>query len=195
MDKEQKITCTNIWKLFGPDEKRIIKNLDKNLSIKEVQKKTGHVVAVKDFRHALAPGTGDPVGFKIDDCSTQRNLNQVGIDQSKRIGKFFKNNKILIDQVLTSQWCRCKDTAKYAFKEYKEFSELNSTFQSSDVEKAKKQIKRLKYFVKNWNGNGGNLILVTHYIIITSLTDAVPRSGDIVITDKNFNVLEIISTN
>ncbi len=147
------------------------------------------------IRHALAPGTGDPVGFKIDDCSTQRNLNQVGIDQSKRIGKFFKNNKILIDQVLTSQWCRCKDTAKYAFKEYKEFSELNSTFQSSDVEKAKKQIKRLKYFVKNWNGNGGNLILVTHYIIITSLTDAVPRSGDIVITDKNFNVLEIISTN
>ena len=48
------------------------------------------------IRHALAPGTGDPAGFKIDDCSTQRNLNQVGIDQSKRIGKFFKNNKILM---------------------------------------------------------------------------------------------------
>ena len=48
MTVEQKITCTNIWKLVGPDEKRIIKNLDKNLSIKEVQEKTGHVVAVKD---------------------------------------------------------------------------------------------------------------------------------------------------
>ena len=147
------------------------------------------------IRHALAPGGGDPPGFKINDCKTQRNLNQTGIDQSKRIGELFKRNNVPVDQVLSSKWCRCKDTAKYAFKEYKEFSELNSTFQSSDVEKAKKQIKRLKYFVKNWNGNGGNLILVTHYIIITSLTDAVPRSGDIVITDKNFNVLEIISTN
>ena len=56
MDKEQKITCTNIWKLFGPDEKRIIKNLDKNLSIKEVQKKTGHVVAVKDVSFSIQKG-------------------------------------------------------------------------------------------------------------------------------------------
>ena len=147
------------------------------------------------IRHALAPGTGDPVGFKIDDCSTQRNLNQVGIDQSKRIGKFFKNNKILIDQVLTSQWCRCKDTAKYAFKEYKEFSELNSTFQSPYKKKAEQQIKELKNFVKNWNGNGKNLVLITHYIVITEVTDAVPRSGEIVITDKNFNVLTTIQTN
>jgi phosphohistidine phosphatase SixA len=147
------------------------------------------------IRHALAPGTGDPIGFEVDDCSTQRNLNQVGIDQSKNIGKLFKKNKVLIDQVLSSQWCRCKDTAKYAFKEYKEFSALNSTFQSSDVEKKKKQIKKLKYFIENWNGNGGNLILVTHYIVITSLTDAVPQSGEIVIIDKNLNVLGTIPTN
>ncbi len=53
MAVEQKITCTNIWKLFGPDEKRIIKNLDKNLSIKEVQEKTGHVVAVKDVSFSI----------------------------------------------------------------------------------------------------------------------------------------------
>ena len=45
------------------------------------------------IRHALAPGGGDPAGFKIDDCSTQRNLNQVGIDQSKRIGELFKKKK------------------------------------------------------------------------------------------------------
>ncbi len=147
------------------------------------------------IRHALAPGTGDPIGFEVDDCSTQRNLNQFGIDQSKNIGKLFKKNKVLIDQVLSSQWCRCKDTAKYAFKEYKEFSALNSTFQSSDGEKTNKQIKKLKYFIENWNGNGGNLILVTHYIVITSLTDAVPRSGEIVIIDKKLNVLETISTN
>ena len=56
MNKEQKITCTNIWKLFGPDEKRIIKGLDKNLSIKEVQEKTGHVVAVKDVSFSIQKG-------------------------------------------------------------------------------------------------------------------------------------------
>ena len=147
------------------------------------------------IRHALAPGTGDPADLKVEDCSTQRNLNQVGIDQSKRIGKLFKKNNILVDQVLSSQWCRCKDTAQYAFKKYKELSALNSTFRSPDKEKAKKQIKDLKNFVKNWNGNGGNLILITHYVIITAVTDAVPRSGEIVIVDKNFNVLSTISTN
>ena len=56
MNKEQKITCKNIWKLFGPDEKRIIKGLDKNLSIKEVQEKTGHVVAVKDVSFSIQKG-------------------------------------------------------------------------------------------------------------------------------------------
>ena len=56
MATEQKITCSNIWKLFGPDEKRIIKNLDKNLSIKEVQEKTGHVVAVKDVSFSIQKG-------------------------------------------------------------------------------------------------------------------------------------------
>ena len=56
MNKDQKITCSNIWKLFGPDEKRIIKNLDKSLSIKEVQEKTGHVVAVKDVSFSIQKG-------------------------------------------------------------------------------------------------------------------------------------------
>ena len=147
------------------------------------------------IRHALAPGGGDPVGFNINDCSTQRNLNKVGIDQSKKIGKLFKENKVPIDLVLSSQWCRCKDTAKYAFKNYKVFSALNSTFRSPYDKNAKKQIKELKNFVKNWNGNGSNLVLVTHYVIITAVTDVVPSSGEIVITDKNFKVLSTIETN
>ena len=82
------------------------------------------------IRHSLAPGGGDPSGFKIDDCDTQRNLNRKGINQSKKIGKLFKNNKVPVDKVLSSQWCRCKDTAKYAFGNFKEFTALNSTFQS-----------------------------------------------------------------
>ena len=146
------------------------------------------------IRHALAPGGGDPPGFKIDDCKTQRNLDNVGIEQSKVIGKLFKKNKIPVDKVLSSQWCRCKDTAKYAFNNYFEFPALNSTFQSSFAKNEPKQLKQLQTFVNNWDGDGGNLVLITHYSIITAITNAVPSSGEIVITDKKFNVLSTIST-
>jgi len=100
------------------------------------------------IRHSLAPGGGDPTGFKIDDCKTQRNLNKKGINQSKKIGKLFKKNKVYIDKVLTSQWCRCKDTAKYAFKNYKEFTALNSTFQSPFNKNEGKQLKELYNYVE-----------------------------------------------
>ena len=146
------------------------------------------------IRHSLAPGGGDPEGFKIDDCKTQRNLNKKGINQSKKIGKLLKKNKVPIDQVLSSQWCRCKDTAKYAFNNYKEFTALNSTFQSPYNKNEGKQLKELYSYVKKWNGNGKNLVLITHYSIITAVTNAVPRSGEIVITDKNFKVLGTIQT-
>ena len=147
------------------------------------------------IRHSLAPGGGDPQGFKIDDCNTQRNLNEKGINQSKKIGKLFKKNKVPIDQVLSSQWCRCKDTAKYAFGNFKEFTALNSTFQSPYNKNEPKQLKELYNLVKKWNGKGKNLVLVTHYSIITAVTNAVPSSGEIVITDKNFEVLGTIQTN
>ena len=146
------------------------------------------------IRHSLAPGGGDPPGFKIDDCKTQRNLNRKGINQSKKIGKLFKKNKISVDQVLSSQWCRCKDTAKYAFGNFKELTALNSTFQSPYNKNEPKQLKELYNFVKKWEGNGKNLVLITHYSIITAVTNVVPSSGEIVITDKNFEVLGTIQT-
>ena len=146
------------------------------------------------IRHSLAPGGGDPAGFKVDDCKTQRNLNRTGINQSKKIGKLFKKNKVPVDQVLSSQWCRCKDTAKYAFGKYKEFNALNSTFQSPYNKNEGRQLKELYNFVKKWNGNGKNLVLITHYSIITAVTNAVPSSGEIVIADKNFKVLGTIQT-
>ena len=96
------------------------------------------------IRHALAPGGGDPDGFNINDCKTQRNLNEEGIIQSKKIGKIFKDNKISIDIVLSSEWCRCKDTAYYAFREFKEFSALNSTFSFPYNENETRQVKRLE---------------------------------------------------
>ncbi len=147
------------------------------------------------IRHSLAPGGGDPPGFKINDCKTQRNLNQIGINQSKKIGKLFKKNKVSVDQVLSSQWCRCKDTAKYAFGKYREFNALNSTFQPPYNKNEGRQLKELYNFVKKWNGNGKNLVLITHYSIITAVTNAVPSSGEIVVADKNFKVLGTIQTN
>ncbi len=147
------------------------------------------------IRHSLAPGRGDPPNFKLHDCSTQRNLNQTGIAQSKKIGQLFKENKIKIDQVLSSEWCRCKDTAKYAFGKYKTFSALNSTFQPPYDQYAKRQIQELKNFINKWDGNRKNLILITHYVVISAITDVAPRSGEIVIIDKNLKVQSTILTN
>ena len=147
------------------------------------------------IRHSIAPGSGDPPNFKIEDCKTQRNLSLEGINQSKKIGKLFKKNQIKISQVLSSQWCRCKETAKYAFKNYKEFPALNSTFQPPYDKNAKKQIRELKDYIQKWSWDGGNLVLVTHYVIITALTNNTPRSGEIVIIDKDYNVLSSILTN
>jgi len=147
------------------------------------------------IRHSLAPGSGDPAGFKIDDCKTQRNLNKVGIEQSKKIGKIFKDNKISIDIVLSSAWCRCKDTAYYAFGEFKEFSALNSTFSTPYNKNEPRQIKEIEKYLMNWEGEGKNLILVTHYSVITAITNAAPSSGEIIISDKNLNVIGTIKTN
>ncbi len=146
------------------------------------------------IRHAKAPGGGDPKGFKIEDCKTQRNLNDKGVNQSKKIGKLFKEQKIKIDLVLSSQWCRCKDTAKHAFRKFKEFSALNSTYTPPYDQNEKMQIEELKNFVRNWSGKGGNLVLVTHYVIILAVTGETTRSGEIVITDKNFKVLSTVNT-
>ena len=147
------------------------------------------------IRHALAPGGGDPDGFNINDCKTQRNLNEAGVNQSKKIGKIFRDNKIPIDIILSSEWCRCKDTAFHAFGRFKEFSALNSTFSNPYIKNETRQIKEIKKYLKNWDGKGKNLILITHYSIITAITDAVPGSGEIIIADKNLNVLSTIETN
>ena len=79
----------------------------------------GNIVFI---RHAYAPGSGDPENFVLEDCSTQRNLNQQGIDQSISMGQEFSKRDITIQQVYSSQWCRCKDTASFAFGDYKELN-------------------------------------------------------------------------
>ena len=97
------------------------KNLIENL------KKGGKLIFI---RHAYAPGGGDPENFNIYDCSTQRNLSESGRIQSKKIGNFFQDNRIKIEDVYSSEWCRCKETASLAFKNFKTKSFLNSFFSS-----------------------------------------------------------------
>ena len=152
---------------------------------KSILKDGGKLIFI---RHAYAPGGGDPDGFDILNCASQRNINIEGIEQSKRIGQFFIKNNILIDQVLSSEWCRCKQTAEYAFKNYETKSFLNSFFSEEFFHNKDKQIKELKNYIKNWNGKN-NLIFVTHYVVISEIINLPVSSGEIVVTDKDFNIL------
>ena len=145
------------------------------------------------IRHALAPGNGDPDNFKINDCSTQRNLSKKGINQSLKIGDFFIKNKIKIDKVLSSEWCRCKDTAKNAFKKFELFKALNSFYDVRFADNETKQINDLKKYINNWNSEK-NLVLVTHYVVISSILNVGSSSGEIIISDKNFNIIGSINT-
>ena len=140
------------------------------------------------IRHAYAPGGGDPENFDISDCSTQRNLNDAGRIQSKKIGNFFNKKKIPIDQVLSSQWCRCKETSEIAFINFETKNFLNSFFSEKFQKNKLQQMKDLKNYVNDWNSSK-NLIFVTHYIVILETLNYAPSSGEIVVSDKNFNLL------
>ena len=95
----------------------------------------------------------------------------------------------MIDKVLSSEWCRCKQTAEYAFNNnYKSKSFLNSFFSQEFSHNKDKQIKELKEYIKKWNGKN-NLILVTHYVVILEILNLSVTSGEIVVTDKDFNIL------
>ena len=146
------------------------------------------------IRHAYAPGSGDPNNFNLNDCSTQRNLSNEGGKQAKYIGKFFKKNKIKIDKILSSEWCRCKETAKIAFKNFSTNSFLNSFYSSNFAKNKDKQIKEFNTYIKNLK-NKKNLILVTHFVLISEVLNYGSSSGEILISDKNFNVIGSIETN
>ncbi len=140
------------------------------------------------IRHAYAPGNGDPRNFILEDCNTQRNLNIVGIEQSNIIKKFFKNNNIKIDRVLSSEWCRCKDTAKIAFDDYKTFNALNSFYDPKFANNESSQIEVLKKYIEDLEIRN-NIVFITHYVVIYSLLKISTQSGEIIVTNKNLKVL------
>ena len=131
------------------------------------------------IRHALAPGFGDPVNFSINDCSTQRNLSIGGIEQAKRIGIFFKKNNVQFSEILSSQWCRCKDTAENLnIGKWEEFSGLNSFFEEhADRDKT----LNLLYQKINNLPKDKITLMVTHQVVISAVTNIFTQSGGVVL--------------
>lgn len=136
----------------------------------------GNVVLI---RHAIAPGGGDPPGFRLEDCSTQRNLSGEGRAQARSTGEAFRSRGIPVDRVLTSQWCRCRETAELLqLAAVEEYPVLNSFF--SDRSTAGSQTGALRRFIGDLKLRG-NVLLVTHQVNITELTGVFPASGEMVI--------------
>ena len=146
------------------------------------------------IRHAYAPGNGDPNNFNLNDCSTQRNLSNEGKNQAKNIGEFFRKNEIKIKKVISSEWCRCKDTSSLAFGSFETKNFLNSFYSSKFAKNKKSQMLDLRKYIKNFKSKK-NLVLVTHYVVISEALNYAPSSGEIVISDKKFNVIGTFKTN
>jgi broad specificity phosphatase PhoE len=140
----------------------------------------GQVVLI---RHAVTtPGFGDPAGFKLDDCTTQRNLTDEGRGHAKRIGQAFKERKIPIERLLSSPWCRCIETAKLAFGEPVLDESLSNLFGRS--ENNAKQVEQMKALIK---AGKGNVIMVSHGSTIVALTGISPGTGEMVIVTPQGN--------
>ncbi|MBK0398887.1 histidine phosphatase family protein [Limibaculum sp. M0105] len=138
--------------------------------------------AVALMRHALAPGTGDPAGFRLDDCATQRNLDDRGRAQARAVGEAIGAAGIGFDAVLTSQWCRCRETAELlALGAVRPFPALNSFFADRSTRDA--QTAAVLDFLAV-EGAGQRILLVTHQVNITALTGRVPRSGEIIVAER-----------
>ncbi len=132
------------------------------------------------LRHAIAPGTGDPTNFQLDDCSTQRNLSEEGRQQARAIGQAFRDRNIPVKQVLSSQWCRCLETAELMnIGTVEPFPALNSFFR--DRSTAETQTAQVTDYLKANQEGSGVIVMVTHQVNITALSGIVPRSGSAVV--------------
>lgn len=130
------------------------------------------------MRHALAPGGGDPPGFRLGDCRTQRNLSDAGRQQARRIGREIKDSGVEVAAVVSSPWCRSKDTASLldsgsvVTRGY-----LGSTFTApaSIADKRRALTRRL---IQSHRGEDGVVIVVSHYANIMDLTGIAVDSGE-----------------
>ena len=134
------------------------------------------------LRHALAPGFGDPAAFRIDDCSTQRNLDAAGRRQSRKLGTYLRDQGIVFDEILSSRWCRCVDTAtEMDVGDFSTFDGLNSFFDGHVDREATLALlaDRLGTIPDN-----KLVLMVTHQVVISAITGIPPQSGGFVAYDS-----------
>lgn len=141
--------------------------------------RTGGVAIL--LRHAQTePGVGDPPGFRVGDCSTQRNLSPEGRRQAERIGASLAAQRVRVDRVLSSQWCRCLDTARLAFPglTVEPDRALNSFFDDRSTEPQQTRAVRAKIGAVH---APANVAFVTHQVNILALTGEGVGSGEAVL--------------
>ena len=137
--------------------------------------KGGHVVLM---RHAVTtPGVGDPPGFRLEDCSTQRNLTDGGRQDAKRVGAAFRARGAAIERVLTSPWCRCVETAKLAFGNAETSTALSNLF--THPENRDRQVREMKQLVVR--PKTGNRVLVSHGATISALAGVSLNTAEMLI--------------
>lgn len=133
------------------------------------------------LRHALAPGTGDPPGFRLGDCSTQRNLSTDGRRQAIAIGALWRSRELPVDRVLTSRWCRARDTARLlAIGKVTAHAALDSSFTVSESV-AQQRAEKVRRLIVQHRGKPGVLVLVGHQVNIADVTGISPASGAAVV--------------
>ena len=134
------------------------------------------------MRHAIAPGTGDPAHFRIDDCDTQRNLSAEGIAQAQEIGKVLEAKGLRPTRILTSPWCRCIDTAEALNLGAYEIHQGLASFYEGYVDRDK-TLALLRQELANI-GNDELVLMVTHQVVIQALTGVFVKSGGYLIEDS-----------
>lgn len=130
------------------------------------------------MRHALAPGVGDPAGFDLAQCSTQRNLSDEGREQARRIGAWFRSQNLRPSAVRSSQWCRCLETARLAFGDAQAWPALNSTFSERSRQPAQDRLLR-EALARLPRGRFE--VWVTHQVNISALVGDFMGSGEAVV--------------
>jgi len=144
-------------------------------SIWDAARTPGSVVVV---RHSFAPGGFDPPDSRLDDCSTQRNLDERGRAQARRIGEAFRQNGVAVGAVLSSPRCRCLDTARLAFGQAQPWEVLQGAL--NDSERRQGQLVEIRKAIAG-HRSGPPLVLVTHGSVVTDLTGLNIQMGGFVV--------------
>lgn len=154
------------------------------------QRLRGNGVIVLMRHAATTPGVGDPPGFDLGKCATQRNLSAAGRDDARAIGAAFRHHNIVPGGVWSSRWCRCLETARLAFDGVKPEPTLDSMFKVDEASGAAR-VRDLHNRLEEWRGVGP-LVLVTHDVNIRALTGEYVAQGEMVLTVLRDGRLEVI---